>query len=95
LDVNGELFEQEAVTADITTTGAQLLGIRYPLRRGCVIGIKHQNCKARYQVRWAGEEDTPMQGCIGVQLFDEGKLIWGRALRRVLGDDYSGNRRVN
>jgi diguanylate cyclase (GGDEF)-like protein len=89
MDANGELFEQNAITVDITTIGAQLKGITHRLERGCVVGIKHQASKARFRVKWVGAEGTPSEGYIGVRLLDEGKLIWGRALRRVLGDDFT------
>ena len=91
MDLNGELFEQDAYTIDITTTGARLAGITHPLERGCVIGIKHQTSKARYRVKWVGPSGSQIEGQIGLQLVDEGKLIWGRALRRVLGDDFDGS----
>jgi hypothetical protein len=90
MDVNGELFEQDATTMDITTVGARLTGIIYPLQRGCVIGVQHQTSKARFRVKWVGTEGSHDQGQIGLRLLDEGKLIWGRALRRALGDEYTG-----
>ncbi|MGA2989652.1 MAG: GGDEF domain-containing protein [Candidatus Korobacteraceae bacterium] len=89
MDSNGELFEQDATTMDITTVGARLKGITHRLERGCVVGIKHQNSKARFRVKWVGAERSQAQGQIGVRLLDEGKLIWGMALRRVLGDDFT------
>jgi hypothetical protein len=89
IDSNGELFEQDATTMDITTVGARLKGITHRLERGCVVGIKHQNSKARFRVKWVGAERSQAQGQIGVRLLDEGKLIWGMALRRVLGDDFT------
>ena len=91
MDLNGELFEQDAYTIDITTTGARVAGITHPLERGCVVGIKHQTSKARYRVKWVGPAGSQIEGQIGLQLVDEGKLIWGRALRRVLGDDFDGS----
>jgi diguanylate cyclase (GGDEF)-like protein len=87
MDINGQLFEQEAKTVDITTTGARLEGITRPLQRGCVIGIQHKTSKARYRVTWVGAEGTPAQSQIGLQLIDSGKLIWGRVIPRVFGDD--------
>jgi len=88
MDVNGELFEHEAMTVDITTTGARLEGVAGPLQKGCIVGIQHAISKARYRVAWVGAENTPLQNQIGLQLVDSGKLIWGRVIPRIFGDDF-------
>ncbi len=88
MDVNGELFEHEAMTIDITTTGARLEGVTGPLQKGCIVGIQHAISKARYRVAWVGAEDTSAQNQIGLQLVDSGKLIWGRVIPRIFGDDF-------
>lgn len=87
MDIDGVLFAQEAVTVDITTTGARLRGIVHRLQRGCVVGVKHQNSKARYRVVWLSEGGSPPEVQAGLQLIDGGKFIWGRALPRLFGDD--------
>jgi diguanylate cyclase (GGDEF)-like protein len=92
MDVNGELFEHEAVTVDITTTGARLEGITGPLQKGCIVGIQHAISKARYRVAWVGAEGTEVQSQIGLQLVDSGKLIWGRVIPRIFGDDFRRGR---
>ena len=92
MDVNGELFEHEAMSVDITTTGARLEGVTGPLQKGCIVGIQHAISKARYRVAWVGAEDTPVQNQIGLQLVDSGKLIWGRVIPRIFGDDYLRSR---
>ena len=88
MDVNGELFEHEGMTVDITTTGARLEGVAGPLQKGCIVGIQHAISKARYRVAWVGAENTPLQNQIGLQLVDSGKLIWGRVIPRIFGDDF-------
>jgi diguanylate cyclase (GGDEF)-like protein len=87
MDLDGALFEQDAATIDITTTGARLTGITHSLQRGCVIGVKHQTSKARYRVVWVGEASSATPREIGIQLIDGGKFIWGRAIPRIFGDD--------
>ena len=95
MDVNGELFEHEAVTVDITTTGARLEGVTGSLEKGCIVGIQHAISKARYRVAWVGAEGTLVQNQIGLQLVDNGKLIWGRVIPRIFGDDYRRDRTKN
>jgi len=87
MDLEGAMFSQEAVAVDITTTGAHLDGIAHSLQRGCVIGVKHQNSKARYRVAWVGDASSATESQVGLQLIDGGKFIWGRTLPRIFGDD--------
>lgn len=87
MDLEGALFTQDAMTIDITTTGARLKGFTFALQRGCVIGVKHQNSKARYRVVWVGDAGSVTEGQVGLQLIDVGKFIWGRTLPRIFGDD--------
>ena len=88
MDANGELFEHQAMTVDITTTGARIEGTARPLQKGCIVGIQHAISKARYRVAWVGAGDTRVQNQIGLQLVDSGKLIWGRVIPRTFGDDF-------
>jgi diguanylate cyclase (GGDEF)-like protein len=87
MDLEGAMFSQDAVAVDITTTGARLNGIAHSLQRGCVVGVKHQNSKARYRVVWVGDASSATEGQVGLQLIDGGKFIWGRTLSHIFGDD--------
>ena len=87
MDIDGAMFAQEAFTVDITTTGARLRGITHRLQRGCVVGVTHQNSKARYRVVWVDDAGSGTEVQVGLQLIDGGKFIWGRALPRLFGDD--------
>ena len=88
MDANGELFEHQAMTVDITTTGARIEGTASPLHKGCIVGIQHAISKARYRVAWVGAGGTRVQNQIGLQLVDSGKLIWGRVIPRTFGDEF-------
>lgn len=92
MDANGDMFEQKATTIDVTTTGARVEGITHLLRRGCVVGVNHRGSKARFRVTWVGKLDTPADGQIGLQLIDTGKLIWGRVIPRMFGDELTPRR---
>ncbi len=85
MDATGQMFEQNATTVDVTTTGAHITGIKHLLQRGCVIGVEHRG-RARYRVTWVGgtEDDGPCE--VGVQLIEIGKFIWGRVIPRVFVD---------
>ncbi len=89
LDANGKMFEQCATTVDVTTTGANIIGIEHPLQRGCVIGVEHRFSRARYRVTWVSRPEDDKPGKIGVQLIETGKFIWGRVIPRVFADRVS------
>jgi hypothetical protein len=88
LDANGQLFEQEAGTIDVTTTGARLSGIRHPLHRGFILTVQRGSSKAKFRVMWVAEEGSVDQGQIGLQLVESGKFIWGIVLPRLFGDHF-------
>ncbi len=90
LDANGCLFEQEAETLDVTTTGARLSKVRHSLHRGCILSVRRGASKARFRVMWIGEDRGPDEGQIGVQLVESGKLIWGQVIPRIFGDRFRG-----
>jgi hypothetical protein len=86
LDATGQMFEQYATTVDVTTTGAQITGIKHLLQRGCVIGVEHCSSRARYRVTWVKSTEDDRPGEVGVQLIETGKFIWGRVIPRVFLD---------
>ena len=89
LDEDGRVFEEEATTIDVTTTGARLRGVTRSLHRGSVIGIRHRNSSARYRVTWIGQAENGGEREIGVQLLEGGKFIWGRVLPRIFLDRHN------
>ena len=66
MDSNGELFDLDACTLDVTTTGAKIHGIDRPLFRGAIVVVQHGKNKAKYLVRWIRAANDG--GQIGVQL---------------------------
>jgi diguanylate cyclase (GGDEF)-like protein len=93
MDGDGKMFEDATATIDVTTTGARLSGLTHQVQKGYILELKHRSHKARYVVKWVGTKGTADEGQVGVQLIDQGKLIWGRALPRVLGDQHTVRRR--
>jgi diguanylate cyclase (GGDEF)-like protein len=83
MDATGQMFEDYATTVDVTTTGANITGIKHLLQRGCVIGVEHRSSRAHYRVSWVEAADDDKPGKVGVQLIDTGKFIWGRVIPRV------------
>jgi hypothetical protein len=86
MDATGQMFEECATTVDVTTTGANIAGIKHLLQRGCVIGVEHRSSRARYRVTWVRSADGGQPSKVGVQLIETGKFIWGRVIPRVFVD---------
>lgn len=85
MDSDGNLFEQEVRTVDITPIGAKLKGVRANLHRGAVIGVQCGTSRARVRVVWLGDNEE--SGQIGIELLERGKYIWGTPLTRTLLED--------
>lgn len=81
LDRHGKLFVQNARTVDATRFGARLIGVDC-VREGEIIGLQHGGNKARFKVIWAGRENTPKAGQIGIHCMEADKPIFMRESAR-------------
>ena len=88
IDTEGNAFEQDAQTVDITVTGVRLQGIKHSLERGNIISIQHRGNKANYKVRWVKKPDSAFDGHIGLKLLDGATMNWGRTIPCIPGDSY-------
>lgn len=85
MDFNGNLFEQNVRTINITPTGARLRGVACNLHCGAIIGVQCGTSSARFRVAWVGKgEET---GQIGIKVMEAGKYIWGTPLTRQLREE--------
>jgi hypothetical protein len=82
MDFDGNLFQQNVRTIDITPPGARLEGVTCNLHRGAVIGVQCGTGSARFRVVWVGEGEEA--GQIGIEVMEAGKYIWGTPLTRKL-----------
>ncbi len=82
---DGELFEQDCTTVDLTLNGVQVQGLRRPCCRGTVISIMYGAKSAPARVIWS--EKT---GHAGLQIIGAWKNFWGRAIPHIPGDGFSG-----
>src|SRR5260221_12848867 len=77
LDRHGKLVVQYARTVGATRFGARLIGVDC-VREGEIIGLQHGGNKARFKVIWAGRENTPKAGQIGIHCMEADKPIFMR-----------------
>jgi hypothetical protein len=90
VDVQGEAFEQDATTFDLTATGVRLQGITHDLKRGGIVSIEYRGSKASFKVRWVGMPQTALQGQVGLKLIERETMNWGRTIPCIPGDAFVG-----
>lgn len=76
MDAEGRPFFQNANAGSISAEGALLSGIRHPLKVGDVIGIQHNEKKARFKVVWVKDAALPRTIEAGVQLMSNQRSPW-------------------
>jgi len=76
LDAEGRPFFQNAHAGSISSEGAQLSGVRHPLRVGDVIGIQHNEKKARFKIVWVKDGALPRTVEAGVQILSNQRSPW-------------------
>jgi hypothetical protein len=87
LDSNGNRFNTEVETVDVSLSGACLTGVNVFDRPGETIGAQVGDQKGRFQVVWVGKGEK--QGMVGIQSLDPRQCIWNAKLPRSLyADDY-------
>ncbi len=80
LDSAGRPVNAPATTIDVSRRGARVAGLAAWNKPGEIIGVRHGQEKARYQVVWVGQPETPQQGQIGLMCVEIGKVIWSTAV---------------
>jgi hypothetical protein len=76
MDADARPFFQNAVANNISSEGAQLLGINHPLKAGDVIGIQHGERKARFKVVWVTDAGAVRKVEAGVQILQGQESPW-------------------
>ena len=76
MDADGHPFFQNVNAGKISSEGAQLSGIRHPLKNGDVIGIQHNERKARFKVVWVKDAGLPRRIEAGVQILPNQRSPW-------------------
>lgn len=79
-DVSGVPLDQEVITINVSRQGALLKGIRGRLRLGDTVSLARMRKQEKFQVEWAGEENTTGAGQFGVSVIDRGSSFWDDVL---------------
>jgi hypothetical protein len=76
IDADGQPFNVETWTTDISLTGARVLGIDRKIRQGDIIAMQAPTGKGRFRVTGFGREGSPHEGEISLSCVEPGKCIW-------------------
>jgi len=76
MDADGRPFFQNANASNISSEGALLSGVRHALKTGDVIGVQHNEKKARFKVVWVKASALPHQIEAGVQILPNQRSPW-------------------
>jgi len=76
MDADGRPFFQNANATNLSSEGARILGISHPLKTGDVIGVQHEDKKARFKVIWVIDSGVARQIEAGVQVLPNQQVPW-------------------
>jgi hypothetical protein len=67
---------QEVMTVNVSRHGALLKGIHGKIRVGSQVSLSRLDKREQFLIVWAGEENTPRAGQIGVSAADPACSFW-------------------
>lgn len=76
LDSQGRPFFQNVNASNLSNDGAMLLGISHPLKAGDIIGLQHEERKARFKVVWVIDNGKPREIEAGIQVLPGQRAPW-------------------
>ena len=80
-DIEGQSFEQDVMTGNISHRGTLLTGIRRKLSPGSRISLSRLNKREDFLVIWVGDDATPLAGHLGIEILNKKSLFWDDVLR--------------
>jgi hypothetical protein len=76
MDSDGRPFFQNVQAANVNSEGALLSGINHPLKVGDVVGVQHEERKARFKVIWVMDGGAARRIDIGIQVLHGQRTPW-------------------
>jgi len=86
-DVTGRPLDQQVTTLNISRRGALLVGIHGMLEPGAQVALARVHKREFFRVAWAGAQDTPKAGQIGVAAVDPNSSFWDEVLKAMVGPE--------
>src|SRR5271156_3265812 len=75
-DTNGDPFQQDVTTINVSRSGALLAGISRKLQPGGKVSLTRANKQEEFRIMWVGGENTPKARQIGVSAIDPPSSFW-------------------
>ena len=76
MDAEGRPFFQNANASNISSEGAMISGIAHPLKAGDVVGVQHEEKKARFKVVWVVDGGVARKIEVGLQILPNQQSPW-------------------
>ena len=92
MDGTEKPFTANAITKEVSKTGAQIAGVQHYFKPGQTIGFSVGGKKYRCTVMWVGRHDTPLVGHIGVQVQGHITPDWGISMPQQVVDSFNPKR---
>lgn len=80
-DIEGQSFEQDVMTGNISHRGTLLTGVRRKVSPGSRISLSRLNKREDFLVIWIGDDATPLAGHLGIEILNKKSLFWDDVLR--------------
>lgn len=80
MDANGKPFFQNVRARNISSQGALVSGIEHALKPGDVIGVQHEQKKARFRVVWVVDAGGIQKNQAGLQMLEGQECPWKEIL---------------
>jgi hypothetical protein len=87
-DRDGKVFSENAITIDVSHSGAKLAGVKACLRLEEIIGLSYGKNRVHFRVKWTGTAGTPSEGTIGLLNLAPEKPLWDFALPQADMDSF-------
>lgn len=93
MDSDGRPFFQNVKAANVNSEGALLSGINHPLKVGDVVGVQHEERKARFKVIWVMDGGAARRIDIGIQVLHGQRTPWHELAGGEVEKSVSGKNR--
>src|ERR1700722_17737642 len=93
MDSDGRPFFQNVKAANVNSEGALLSGINHPLKVGDVVGVQHEERKARFKVIWVMDGGAARRIDIGIQVLHGQRTPWHELAGGEVEKSISGKNR--
>jgi hypothetical protein len=82
MDSAGKPFFQNVRARNISSNGALLSGIEHELKPGDIVGVQHEQKKARFRVVWVVDAGGIEKNQVGMQMLDGQECPWKEILAK-------------